>query len=154
MRKAYLHDRDVVQAILSAGSESAAKQVLQGLISRETPAKQLGILCPQSALRLPCAHTRAQECLACPYKISQVSSVFLIMSDIEEMIKKMNAARTEGSRRKFFYALRDHYFPAAYQLLVFSKKIYKVNVSDVANRLADMYEKGGFLGDPDQGKIP
>ena len=75
------------------------------------------------------------------------------MSDIKELMEKMNTARTEGSRRKYFFALRDHYFPAAYKMLVFSKDIYGINVSDIANQLADMYEKGGLLHDPDQGKI-
>ena len=154
MRKSYLHDRDVVQTILATGSKGAAKQVLQGLINREAPSKQIGIMCPQSPLRLPCAQTRSHKCIVCPYKIQQTSSVFLLISDIEDMMDKMNNSRTAGSRKKYFLALRDHYFPAAYQLLVFSKEVYKMNVSDIANRLADMYEKGGLLDDPDQRKIP
>ena len=76
------------------------------------------------------------------------------MSEIEDMMDKMNNSRTAGSRKKYFLALRDHYYPAAYQLLVFSKEVYKMNVSDIANKLADMYEKGGLLDDPDQRKIP
>ena len=153
MRKAYLHDRDVVQTVLSSGGVSAATRVLQGLIDREAPSKQLGIMCVRSSLRLPCASQRSQKCVACPYKIPQVSSIYLIMSDIEALMDKMDAAHTEGSRRKYFFALRDHYFPAAYQMLVFCKEQYKMNVSGIAGQLADMYEKGGLLYDPDQGKI-
>lgn len=153
MRKAYLHDRDVVQTILSEGGASAATQVLQGLIDRRAPSKQIGVLCLRSSLKLPCSQQRSQKCFTCPYKLPQVSSIYLIMSDIEELMEKMNTARTEGSRKKYFFALRDHYFPAVYKMLVFSKEAYRMNVSDIANRLADMYEKGGLLNDPDQGKI-
>lgn len=153
MRKAYLHDRDVVQTVLSSGGTGAATRVLQGLIDREAPSKQIGIMCVRSSLRLPCANQRSQKCVACPYKIPQVSSIYLIMSDIEELMDKMHDARTEGSRRKYFFALRDHYFPAAYQMLVFCKEQYRMNVSGIAGQLADLYEKGGLLNDPDQGKI-
>lgn len=153
MRRAYLHDRDVVQTILSSGGTAAARQVLQGLIDREAPSKQLGIMCIRSSLRRPCSNARSLKCYACPYKLPQVSSIFLIMSDIEEIMEKMENALTEGSRKKYFFALRDHYFPTAYQMLVFSKENYGINVTELANRLADMYEKGGLLYDPDQGKV-
>ena len=153
MRKAYLRDRDVVQTILLSGGESAAIQVIQGLIDREAPSKQIDVLCLRSSLKLPCSQQRSQTCVTCPYKIPQVSSIYLIMSDIKELMEKMNTAHTEGSRRKYFFALRDHYFPAAYKMLVFMKSNYKINVTDLGNKLADMFEKGGLLYDPDQGKI-
>lgn len=153
IRKAYLHDRDVVQTVLSSGGTGTAVQVLRGLINREAPSKQLGIMCIRSSLKLPCDSQRSQKCCACPYKIPQVSSIYLIMSDIEELMEKMDSAHTEGSRKKFFFALRDHYFPAAYQMLVFCKEQYRMNVSGIAGQIADLYEKGGLLNDPDQGKI-
>jgi hypothetical protein len=153
IRKAYLHDRDVVQTVLSSvADESTARQILQGVITREAPSKQLGIMCLRTPMHLPCANNRAKKCFVCPYRVPQVSSIFLIMSDIEEMIAKMNEALTEGSRKKYYLALRDYYYPAAYQMLVFSKEKYGINVTQIANRLADLYEKGGLLYDPDQGK--
>ena len=153
MRKAYLHDKEVVKAILSSGKEDAAKQVLQGMIEREAPSKQLGIMCPWSPMRHPCINIRTQKCFVCSCRIPQVSSIYMIMSEIEELMDKMNTALTEGSRKKYFHALRDHYFPTAFKMLVFMKENYRYNVTDLGNKLADMYEEGGLLYDPDQRKI-
>lgn len=154
IHKEYLHSKDVVQAILSSCQDQGktAVRILQRLTGRQAASKQLGIQCPHSAMRAVCPFKANRKCMICPYKIPQTSSVHLYVREIESVVERKKKARTGGEKRKLAMLLKEYYFPAAYTVLLFCKKNYKIDVSEFRDRLVAAYEAGGLIY-ADQDKI-
>lgn len=154
IHKEYLHSRDVVNAILSSCRDKGktAVQILQRLADRQAPSKQRGIQCLYSAMRLACPFQANKKCSICPYKVSHTSSLYMYVGEIEKMVERRRNARTDGEKKKLGMLLKEYYFPAAYTMLAFCKRNYKIDISEFRDRLINAFEKGGLIYG-DQNKI-
>lgn len=125
--------------------QTIANQMLMNIVQREAVGKQMGVSCLCAARRVPCAHTNRQDCLGCEYAIYEHGLFFFAVQRIRIMYEKLGNARTDGERRKISGMLEDIYLPAVYEMMLFSKEQYGMNIEAYKNEIVELMNGGATI---------
>ena len=149
VQKVYTRSQAIVDRIFYSynqqhSRETVAKQMIENIITNRALGKNYGIICLCAARKMPCANQAASECFGCPWAVYQRGVTYFALQRIKEKYHDLEKARTAGEKQKIRGVLETVYLPAYYEVLLFSKEHYGIDVSSYKDEVIQLLTEGGI----------
>lgn len=122
-----------------------ADQMLTNIVHREAIGKQMGVSCLCAARRVPCCYPAKQNCVGCEYAIYERGLFFFAVQRIKIMYERLKKASTDGEKKKINGLLEDVYLPAVYEIMLFSKEHYGMNIEPYKQEILELMTGGASI---------
>lgn len=146
IQQAYLRAKNAVDSLFQNYESNEEKKklsimILKNMLTGQAVGKEVSVPCVMAAMRKPCPYGD-KRCWSCPQAMYKRVSLVYLADTIKNEYAQLHLAKTDWERKKRQLMLDKVYLPTAYDLLMFSKEVYHMDVRDYQNTILEAMSNG------------